>query len=137
MKTRLTQYLPVFLIALLGGFLGSALHQSSPAEAASQAYLWASGMSVTGTDGKQRLQLGVYDGSGEKGLPMVGLTDNHDRLRMLLRLAGNNESPVIVLKDGQGRDRLVLGLDLNSETEEPFLATFDAQGQKKMVFGAY
>jgi len=56
---------------------------------------------------------------------------------MLLRLAGSNESPVLVIKDRKGTDRLVLGLDLNGENEEPFLATFDAQGQKHLVFGNY
>lgn len=55
--------------------------------------------------GDLRLQLGTYDGSvvaSEKGLPLIGLSDNSQRLRLLLRVAGKNESPVLVFKDTRG-----------------------------------
>ena len=137
MRTNLSRNISVFLIALLGGFLGSALHSSSPVEAAGHLYQWVSGISVSGFDGRQRLQLATYNAPGEKGLPLVGLTDNKDHLRLLLRLGGPNESPVIVIKDSKGQDRLVMGLDMSGPNEEPFLATIDSQGQKHLIFGAY
>lgn len=93
-----------------------------------------------GEDGKLRLQIGTYGGevsSAEKGLPMIGFSDNQGRLKMLLRLAGQNQSPVLVMKDNQQNDRVVLGLSLNNANEEPFLATFDRNGNKHMVFGEY
>ena len=93
-----------------------------------------------GFDGKMRVQLGSYSGdyaAAEKGQPMAGLYDNHADLRLLLRLAGKNESPVLVMKDKQHRDRIVMGLGLNDPGEEPFLAYFDNAGNKHMVMGSY
>jgi len=86
------------------------------------------------------MQLGSYDGShspAEKGLPFTGFMDNRGDLRLLFRLAGGNESPVLVFKDRKHRDRIVLGLGLNDRGEEPFLATFDKKGRKHLVFGKY
>jgi len=94
-------------------------------------------ISLDAHDGSQRLQLGTYSGSGEQGLPLVGLSDNGSELRMLMRLAGPNESPVMIFKDKGGRDRIVLGLGLQDAAQEPFLAVFDEHGAKKMIFGAY
>lgn len=90
-----------------------------------------------GRDGQLRLQMGTYNAGGEAGLPMVGLSDNHGHLKMLFRLAGPNESPVIIMKDNAGRDRVVMGLGLNDAAQDPFLATFGANGQKTMVYGSY
>lgn len=87
-----------------------------------------------------RLQLGTYDGSvsrSEKGLPLVGLSDNGQRLRFLLRLAGKNESPVLVFKDTRGADRMVIGLRLADGSQEPFIATFDRNGKKQLLTGQY
>ncbi|MCB1782568.1 MAG: hypothetical protein KDI13_01095 [Alphaproteobacteria bacterium] len=88
-------------------------------------------------DGKIRLQQGLYNAPGEDGLPMIAMSDNNGDLKMLLRLAGKNESPVIIMKDNQHRDRLVFGLDLNSPAQDPFMAAIDASGRKNLVFGNY
>ncbi len=93
-----------------------------------------------GEDGKLRLQIGTYTGevsSSERGLPVIAFSDNQGRLKMLLRIAGQNQSPVLVMKDNHENDRIVLGLSLNNPGEEPFLATFDKNGNKHMVFGDY
>ena len=88
-------------------------------------------------DGKIRIQQGIYNAPGESGLPLIGMFDNKNHLKMLFRLAGKNESPVIILKDNQQRDRMVLGLGLNDTEQAPFLATFGSDGKKQMAFGAY
>lgn len=95
-----------------------------------------------GTDGTLRLQLGTYPGdpatNPEATLPLITLSDKNGRLRMLLRVAaGNNQSPILVMKDTKGKDRVVLGLDLNGADEEPFLAYFDKYGGKHLVFGNF
>ena len=110
-----------------------------------QAVLWGQpnggGMiSLMGPDGKQRIQLGSYDGShskSEKGLPLIGLSDNRGDLRLLFRLAGSNESPVLVFKDKKHRDRMVIGMALNDRGEEPFIAFFDKSGKKHLLMGKY
>jgi hypothetical protein len=86
------------------------------------------------------VQVGTYSGhysATEEGLPLVGLFDNAEKLRLLLRLAGPNESPVLVFKDGKGHDRMVLGLALNDAGEEPFLAYFDREGVKHTLLGTW
>ncbi|QQG35247.1 MAG: hypothetical protein HYS17_06685 [Micavibrio aeruginosavorus] len=92
---------------------------------------------IYATDGMVRLQQGLYTQGAEAGLPMVAFWDNGGSMRMLFRLAGGNQSPVIVMKDRVGRDRVVFGLNLNDPAEEPFMAVFDNAGNKKMLFGAY
>ena len=62
-----------------------------------------------GEDGQPRLQFGTYTAAGEKGLPMAAFSDNNGHIRLLLRLAGSNQSPVIILKDSKGSDRIVMG----------------------------
>ncbi len=97
-------------------------------------------MNLNGSDGRERVQLGSYAGNyskAERGQPFIGLSDNSNRLRMLHRLAGGNEAPVIIFKDTKKRDRIVFGLALNGEEEEPFFAYFDNDGKKHMVFGSY
>lgn len=95
-----------------------------------------------GDDGKARIQIGTYPGAtnihgSEGGLPMMGFSDNSGNLKMLFRLAGANQSPVIIMKDNQHRDRIVMGLALNDGKQEPFLATYDNDGNKKMIFGDF
>jgi hypothetical protein len=126
--------------ALIAGFLGGICASLLILPRAAQAdfsHLIGTRLSVNGSDGKQRAQIAVYDAPGEAGLPMIGLWDNNQNLRLLLRLAGTNSSPVLVMKDKEHRDRLVLGLGLNDGGEEPFMASFDRNGQKKMIFGSY
>jgi len=125
------KHLMTLLVAFIGGMLGSAVYHSPPAMAQqpSQAVL------IVGPDGRERVQIGTYPSAGERGLPLVGLFDNGSHLRLLLRLAGPQESPVLIFKDRRGRDRMVLGLGLNDE--EPFLSTADAGGKKTNVFGHY
>lgn len=84
-----------------------------------------------------RLQLGTYSGAGERGQPMMGLNDSKGNIRLLLRLAGKNESPVLVMKDQSGTDRLVLGLSLSGGQQEPFLSVTDASGRRRDIFGSY
>lgn len=88
-----------------------------------------------GPDGDVRIQMGLYTAPGEAGLPLLGLSDNQGELKMLFRLAGKNESPVLIMKDNQQRDRIVMGLGPHDDTQEPFLVTYDKDGQKTVVFG--
>ena len=88
-------------------------------------------------DGAMRVQLGTYSGAGERGQPVIGLNDARGNIRMLLRLAGSNESPVIVMKDKSGSDRLVMGLGLSDGQQEPFLSVTDSSGQRRDIFGSY
>lgn len=100
------------------------VHQGGPAQ------------NFYGEDGKIRLQMGTYTGAGEKGLPLISLNDNQGNIRMLLRLAGENDAPVLIFKDKAHRDRMVMGLSLSGE-EEPFLVTYDGQGRKTTHFGNF
>lgn len=137
----MTFYRKVFfaLMILAMGFSGGVFAQlwlsPSPAEAANEKVI-----RLYGPDGRERLQLGTYDGSyskAEKGLPLIGFSDNKGGLRLLFRLAGRNESPVLVFKDSHHRDRMVIGLGLNENKEEPFIAFFDKSGKKHLLMGNY
>ncbi len=87
-----------------------------------------------GPDGRLRIQFGTYTTPGEIGLPLAALSDNNGTVRLLLRLAGANQSPVLVFKDSTGNDRMVMGLSLNGEAQEPFLSYKDSKGNH-LVFG--
>jgi hypothetical protein len=91
------------------------------------------GQMFYGEDGKIRLQLGTYTAPGERGMPLVGLSDTNDHLRLLLRIFGPNEVPVLIMKDNEGRDRLVMGLDLSNGDQEPFLRVTDKNGQTRDI----
>jgi hypothetical protein len=136
MTNRSWVIFPAVAAGFLGGLCASLLVKPHAAEA-DRSYLTGSRMYVMGPDGKQRVQVAVYDAPGEAGLPLIGLSDNNENLRLLLRLAGTNSSPVLVMKDKEHRDRLVVGLGLNGADEEPFIASFDKNGQKKMLLGSY
>jgi hypothetical protein len=146
--------------SFLGGMASNVLFTAKSASAQSQQTLNAERLYFTGPDGrnggqvyfvdgsgaiislnaddqKQRIQIGTYNGAGEKGLPFIGLSDNKGDLRLLFRLAGSNESPVLIFKDSQHRDRMVMGLGLNDSAEEPFIAYFDKSGNKQMLMGSY
>lgn len=142
------------LCAFAGGFSAQALLAANPAFAANvmsyfkladaqnakglELYVHQGGpaQNFYGADGKIRLQLGTYTAPGEKGLPLISMNDNQGNIRMLLRLAGGNEAPVLIFKDKNHRDRMVMGLSL-SGTEEPFLVTYDSNGKKTNVFGDF
>lgn len=102
--------------------------------------LTGSMLNIDGPDGRLRVQAGYYDGSyatAEKGQPLVALYDNSHNIRLLLRLAGHNESPVLVFKDTNHRDRMVEGLGMEGAEQEPFIAVFDRNGVKKLLTGSY
>lgn len=127
------------LCAFLGGFAAQVAMQaffSQPAVAAApmDRQVVANRMYVMTPDGRMRVQVGTYDQLGERGLPVLALSDNKDKIRLLFRLAGSSESPVLVMKDKDGRDRLVMGLGLNGASEEPFLSIVNAQGARTDVF---
>ena len=127
----------VLVAAFLGGMVGQWLLAPAVSVAVPRRMIQADRIWIMPEDGKQRMQIATYTSGGEKGLPLIGLWDNHERLRLLFRLAGQNESPVLIFKDTRGQDRMVMGLSLGGTTEEPFIATFDAQGKKNLLTGSY
>lgn len=154
---RVTHFLIIAFFAFAGGFAAQLLMGATTGHADG---VWQSvhGLMVTdakntkgiesyindgqtgqifyGEDGKMRIQMGTYSGAGERGLPLLSLNDNRGEIKMLLRLAGPSESPVIVMKDNSGRDRLVMGLAFDDK-QEPFLNITSADGESKDVFGHY
>ncbi len=94
-------------------------------------------INLVGPDGRQRILMGSYHAASEKGQPFIGLSDNRGDLRLLFRLAGSNESPVLVFKDKKHRDRMVIGMALSDRGEEPFIAFFDKSGKKHLLMGKY
>jgi hypothetical protein len=152
MKTKSLLTLAVF--SFLGGFAGQLAIAASPAMASKAlSYLsLADDSNAKGiemyvhngspaqnfytSDGKLRLQMGTYTAEGERGMPLASFNDNGGNVKMLLRLAGENESPVLIMKDKQHRDRIVMGLGL-SGNEEPFLVIYDQNGNKKTLFGSF
>lgn len=79
--------------------------------------------------GKPRVQAGTYPVGGEKGQPLVGLSDRSDNLRFLFRLHGSNDAPTLIMKDKSGRDKIVIGLD--GETQAPYFYYVDQYGTQK------
>jgi hypothetical protein len=93
-----------------------------------------------GVDGKLRLQLATYDGSvrmNEKGLPCFTLYDNSGKLKMVLRLDGPNQGPLLILKDNTGTNRMIMGLDIWDKAEEPFIVTWDKNGKQHDIVGKF
>lgn len=154
---RFLQILPVLVAGFTGGMAGSVLMQPSPLLAAQTAqtlpknvqpldlynqagkrvaYL-GPGEILQGTfflyDDKQniRIQMGSYAGSREGGQSLIGLHDRKERLRLLFRLAGREDSPTLILKDIYGRDRLVIGLE--GAAEEPYIRVMDKNGFVKDI----
>ncbi len=115
------------LASFLGGIVGSVLLQCNSAWA-QNSVLSGSMLTLLGPDGQMRVQAGHYDGSysqSEKGLPLLCLYDNRHNIRLLLRLAGTNESPVIVFKDTNHQDRMVMGLGMQGSDQDAFIAVID------------
>ena len=148
-----------FLIAAFsftGGFVGQAVFAPKAADAQGQSDRYFAlrdqknakgiatyvsdgqpGQVFYGENGQMRLQMGTYNGAGERGLPLLALSDTTGHIRLLFRLAGENESPVMIMKDKSGRDRIVMGLQLGGAEQEPFLSITDASGKSQTVFGTY
>jgi len=120
-------------MAFAGGMAGQlvlGLVTSQAAQAASDRQVVSNRLYLMAPEGGMRIQAGTYDQPSEKGLPLIGMSDNKDHLRLLFRLAGSNESPVLVMKDKKGADRLVMGLGMNGVSEEPFIEIVDDRGSK-------
>lgn len=81
--------------------------------------------------GNVRLQMGLYS----DGLPFIGLFNDRFEAKALLRLAGGNDAPVLVMKN-DNQDRIILGLDL-ANSADPFLVYFGLDGSKHLQFGEY
>ncbi|MEZ0262295.1 MAG: hypothetical protein ACAH80_14910 [Alphaproteobacteria bacterium] len=95
---------------------------------------------IYGEDGKLRLQFGTYTGEvreNEKGLPTMTLYDNEGLLRLLFRLDGPTQGPLIIMKDKKQRNRVIMGLDIWDEDEEPFLAIWDKDGKQQNIYGDF
>jgi hypothetical protein len=84
-------------------------------------------------NGQARIQMGTYNAAGERNQPLVGLSDKDGHLRLLFRLFGPNEVPVIIMKDNQGRDRMIMGLDLASEDQAPFIKVTGKDGATRDI----
>lgn len=112
MRKKGLKFFALMFAAWAGGFCAQAMFPM--AAAAAKPILQADQLWVYGPDGKHRIQMGTYPSGGEAGQPLIGLSDNAGRLRLLFRLSGPTDSPVIVFKDQYGSDRLILGLDSNN-----------------------
>jgi len=133
MKKRVFRISVVFLTGWLGGLAAQWISPIPTAAAAGSRILQADQLWIYAQDGKYRLQMGTYPNPGEQGLPLVGLSDNNEHLRLLLRLAGPNGSPVLVFKDKNGRDRMVMGLNYSGGDETPFITATDAAGNSRSL----
>lgn len=95
---------------------------------------------IYGADGKLRLQFGTYTGDireNEKGLPSFTLYDNDGKLKMVFRLDGPNQGPLIIMKDNSGTNRMIMGLDIWDKAEEPFLVIWDKDGKQHDIVGKF
>jgi hypothetical protein len=127
----------ILTMGFAGGVFAQIWLSPSKAEAAISRIFQGSQVYLYGSDDNPRVQMGTYTASGEKGLPFIGLSDNKGKLRMLFRLYGPNEVPVLIFKDNHHRDRMVIGLNLNDSDQEPFIVTFDKSGDKHLLMGKY
>lgn len=92
-------------------------------------------LSFFNTQGQALLELGL----DPTGLPEIRLMSqkNNPNPKLVLRLAGTNESAQIVFRDNKNKDRMLMGLDPAKNTEDPYLVYYDKDGKKKTVFGDY
>lgn len=127
MKKNILKFFILLAAGWVGGFSCQWLFPARSADAASR-IMQADQLWIYAADGTHRIQMATYTGGGEKGLPFFGLSDNSTNLRLLLRLAGPNESPVLIFKDRSGMDRLVMGLNYSGGDEKPFITATDASG---------
>ena len=85
------------------------------------------------TRGRNRLVLGLYS-AAESEYPFVVLNDTRQFAAGIFRLFGEQETPVVVLKN-KGADRSIFGL--NPGSTEPFLVNYSADRKKTAVFGNF
>ena len=143
-----------FLCAFLGGMAAQLLLTAVPAQALG-ASSWERFFMVKDADnpfgvqtfvqnggsaskffdpsGQVRLQMGTYPTGPDAGMPLIALTDEKGKMRVILRLRGERQVPVLIFKDAQERDRLVMGLE-DVIGEEPYMTTYDAAGQPIVRF---
>ncbi len=139
--------------SFLGGVFGSYIFTASPLQAALQkanysavqlydakgkrvGYLGSNNgqqgaLFLFDSNGRVLAQLGSYGAGSESGQSLFGLHDRSGNLRMLQRLHGGQDSPVIVMKDKNGRDRIVMGLE--GAGEVPYLRVTDSYGKTRDV----
>lgn len=117
----------MFMTGLFGGL---ASHYFFPVQSvhAEPRILQADQLWIYAQDGKYRLQMGTYPSAGEEGQPLIGLSDASEHIRLLLRLAGPDASPLLIFKDKNGSDKMVIGLNYSGADETPFIHYTDAQG---------
>ncbi len=156
MKKTVAAFFVIAVFSFTGGLVGQAVFAPKAADAQAQSDSYFAlhdaknakgittyvsdgqpGQVFYGENGQMRLQMGTYNGAGERGLPLLALSDNTGHIRLLFRLAGENESPVMIMKDKSGRDRVVMGLQLGGAEQEPFLSVTDASGKSQNIFGSY
>lgn len=88
-------------------------------------------------DGTVRAQIAMFKDENEPNpTPIITLNDRKGSVRLLLRMAGPYDSPLIILKDQEQKNRVILGTSLDDKGE-PFLATFDRKGNATTIFGKY
>jgi hypothetical protein len=92
-------------------------------------------LSFFNTQGQPLLEMGL-DPSGHPEIRLISQKNNPNP-KLVLRLAGSNESAQIVFRDNKSKDRMIMGLDPSKTSEDPFLVYFDKNGKKKTVFGEY
>lgn len=142
-----------FLCAFLGGITAQLIISTAPAQAFGES--WQRFMTIKDEEnpygvqtfvqrggtaqkffdpsGQVRLQMGTYPNGPDAGLPMIALTDEKGRIKVVLRLSGERQVPTLAFKDGNGKDRLIMGLE-DMMGEEPYLTTYDSSGQPLIRF---
>jgi len=93
----------------------------------------APGLFFYDTHGRNRLVLGIYS-PAENEFPFVVLNDTNQNAAGIFRLFGNNETPVVVLKN-KAMDRAILGL--NPVSTDPFLVYYAIDGKRTELFGSF
>lgn len=150
---RHIKFISFLFMAFLGGICGSVMLQSAQSYAANEHRAGTTNfyndfgkrIGVIGShaggegtlflfDGNDNIevQMGAYPSGSERGQSMIGMNDRRNRLRMLLRLHGTNDSPTVIMKDNGGQDRIVFGLD--ASTQAPYFRYIDETGQSKQLF---
>ena len=147
----------IMAASLISGFSGSLLSNGSKAHAYGERILQGQQLTLTDNGGRRYLQIAkgetgqssaifIFDGKDrsrvevgtyEDGIPTIALEGEDHTPKAILRMAGGNQSGVLVFKDKHHHDRMILGLDMENSDEQPFLVTFDANGTKKVIFGRY